>query len=247
MPRKRSHAGALSRPWALVLSCEHAGHAVPQAYRYLFAGHRSVLTTHRGYDIGITPLARQVAKALGVPLLACDTTRLLIEPNRSLHHRNLFSEFSRDLSTEDKTWLIEHLWRPHRDAVTESVAAGIRRRGQVLHVALHSFTPVLDGQVRTANLGLLYDPKRPAERRFALALQRVLQQTTALRVRRNYPYRGNADGLTTALRQVFEPDDYVGLEIEWNQALLTGCRPRPRRLAESLCAAMRRAAGSRFA
>jgi len=240
MPRKRSHADALSWQRAIVLSCEHAGHAVPTAYRHLFAGDRSVLTTHRGHDIGIAPLAHQVARALGVPLLACRTSRLLIEPNRSLHHRSLFSEFSRDLPAEDKTWLIERIWKPHRAAVTESVAEGIRRGGHVLHLSLHSFTPVLDGQVRTADIGLLYDPKRPLERHFALAMQSVLRETTGLHVRRNYPYRGDADGLTTSLRRVFEPHEYAGLEIELNQALLTRSPVPSRKLVDALCDAVLR-------
>ena len=48
----------------------------------------------------------------------------------------------------------------------------------------------------------------------------ALQQAMDRRVRRNYPYRGAADGLTTALRRLFKPKDYLGLEIEINQALL---------------------------
>jgi predicted N-formylglutamate amidohydrolase len=241
MPRKRSHADPLSRR-AIVLSCEHAGNAVPRAYRHLFAANRSVLTTHRGYDIGIVQVAWQMAAILGVPLLACRTSRLLIEPNRSLHHRELFSEFSRDLPAADKTRLIEYIWRPHRDAVTESVVRGIRRHGRVLHLALHSFTPVLEGRTRTADIGLLYDPKRLAETQFALALQQSLQETTGLRIRRNYPYRGAADGLTTALRRAFGPRNYVGLEIELNQDMLLPPRTRSRQLAEALCDAMRPAA-----
>lgn len=214
---------------------------MPRRYRHLFTSNRAILTTHRGYDIGIAPVARHAAEILGTPLLACWTSRLLIEPNRSLHHRNLFSEFSRDLAAVDKAALIERIWRPHRDAVTEAVATSIRRHGQVLHLALHSFTPVLDGQVRTADIGLLYDPKRNAERHFALNLQQALQETSALRIRRNYPYRGRADGLTTALRRIFDPDDYMGLEIELNQGLLTRSRARSKRLVESLCEALRRA------
>jgi len=240
MSRKRSHVDALNGRTAIILSCEHAGHVVPVAYRHLFARNRKVLTTHRGYDVGIAPLARQVARILGVPLLACQTSRLLIEPNRSLHHRDLFSEFSRNLPAADKVWLIEHLWMPHRDTVTESVAQAIGRHKRVLHLALHSFTPVLDGQTRTADIGLLYDPKRRPESDFARALQRVLQETTDLRVRRNYPYRGNADGLTTALRRLLDPDDYAGMEIEFNQRLLIGPRTRPGRLADMLCSAISR-------
>jgi len=229
----------LSRHGAIVLSCEHAGHAVPRAYRYLFAAEPSVLTTHRGYDIGIAPLARKVSEILDMPVLACRTSRLLIEPNRSLHHPKLFSEFSRDLSPADKSHLVGHIWRPHRDAVTAAVAGHIRHNRRVLHLALHSFAPVLEGTIRTADVGLLYDPQRPAEQSVAVALQEALRQGTPLRIRRNYPYCGRADGLTTALRRLFGADDYLGLEIEWNQGLLTAPQAHPRSLARTFCEAVR--------
>ncbi len=238
MSRKRSNADALSRCGAVVVSCEHAGHSVPAAYRHLFAANRSILKTHRGFDIGIAPVAFKTAEILGAPLFACRTSRLLIEPNRSLHHRGLFSEFSRNLPAKDKSWLIEHIWKHHRDAVTESVAQAIRRRGPVLHLSLHSFTAVLEGKVRTADIGLLYDPKRELEKRLALDLQRKLLETTALRIRRNYPYRGSTDGLTTALRRIFAPSDYLGLEIEFNQDLLTTPHKRLRNPAAILCDAV---------
>jgi hypothetical protein len=40
------------------------------------------------------------------------------------------------------------------------------------------------------------------------------------RVRRNYPYRGDADGLTTHLRERLPAREYVGVELEVNQALV---------------------------
>jgi hypothetical protein len=36
-------------------------------------------------------------------------------------------------------------------------------------------------------------------------------------VRRNYPYRGSADGLTTHLRRLHPDGRYAGVEIEVNQ------------------------------
>jgi predicted N-formylglutamate amidohydrolase len=214
---------------------------VPKAYRYLFAADPSVLTTHRGYDIGIAPVARQLAARLDVPLTVCRTSRLLIEPNRSLHHRSLFSPSSRDLPQAEKLWLIEHIWRPHRQAVAKSVASHIRAGRRVLHLALHSFTPILKGCVRTTDLGLLYDPQREAEKNVALSLQQILSQTTNLRIRRNYPYRGSADGLTTTLRRTFTPRDYLGLEIELNQAVLASGPSQGRKLAPVLANAIGRA------
>jgi hypothetical protein len=51
--------------------------------------------------------------------------------------------------------------------------------------------------------------------------ERILYELDpALRVRRNYPYRGQADGLPTWLRRKFPDRAYVGLEFELNQALV---------------------------
>ena len=41
-------------------------------------------------------------------------SRLLIEPNRSLHHPQLFSEFTRDLSEARKDEIIEEFYLPYR-------------------------------------------------------------------------------------------------------------------------------------
>jgi len=242
MPPRRSHADTVSVRRAIVLSCEHAGHTVPKAYRHLFQSDPAILTTHRGYDLGIAPVARRLAALLNVPLTACHTSRLLIETNRSLHHRDLFSRFSRSLPSDDKRWLIDRIWRPHREAVTQSIADQFRNTSRVLHLSLHSFTPVLDGCARNADIGLLYDPRRQAEKDVTLTLQQALHQTTSLRIRRNYPYRGCADGLTTALRRTFPARDYLGLEIEVNQALLTSGSVRNfgRILAEAIDQAWRR-------
>ena len=41
-----------------------------------------------------------------------------------------------------------------------------------------------------------------------------------LRVRRNYPYLGRADGLPTATRRRWPQDRYIGFELELNQKRL---------------------------
>jgi len=41
-----------------------------------------------------------------------------------------------------------------------------------------------------------------------------------LRVRRNYPYAGKGDGLTSHLRLHFPPRAYVGIELEVNQSIV---------------------------
>jgi predicted N-formylglutamate amidohydrolase len=103
---------------------------------------------------------------------------------------------------------------------------------------VHSFTPVLDGQIRDFELGLLYDPARSAEARFAAAFKGALQRDSpGIRVRRNAPYRGNADGLTTAMRKERSERKYLGIELELNQrAISTGAQRA--KLVEALSRAL---------
>lgn len=209
------------RDLGLVVSCEHAGNRVPVAYRALFRGHSSVLKSHRGWDPGALELARAVAVACHAPLLSNTTTRLLVECNRSIGHAQLFSEFTRDLDTAEHLRLLAVAYYPHRRAIDVAVRRSLRGHKRVVHVAMHTFTPVLNGKRRSADIGLLYDPKRPFEVEVANALAKGLRkEMPKLRIRRNYPYRGWTDGLTTTLRGRFSASRYAGIEIEVNQAML---------------------------
>lgn len=206
----------------LVLSCEHAGNTVPARYRSLFASHTEALESHRGWDPGALPLARALARAWKIPLLHTDITRLLVEPNRSPHHPSLFSEFSRVLSPDDQRRVIERYYTPHRSAVREAVAREVARGRRVVHVGVHTFTPILNGDVRRTDVGLLYDPKRSAERAFCTQWSNALRAADPeLRIRRNYPYHGASDGLTTWLRREFSARAYLGIELEVNQSVAT--------------------------
>lgn len=203
---------------SLVLTCEHASAAVPAAYRKRFAGHEAVLQSHRGWDPGTLPLGKRLAKHFQVPLFATQVTRLLIEVNRSLHHPQLFSEFSEPLPDAIKQELIAKYYLPHREAVEQQIRAQLRQSQTVLHVSLHSFTGQWHGVTRNADIGLLYDPGRARERSLCLNWQAALrQQLPDFVIRRNYPYLGKADGLTTSLRKKFPPSRYLGIEVEVNQ------------------------------
>lgn len=203
---------------AVVITCEHGGNRIPAAYRDLFRQAGAVLRGHRGYDAGALALARGFAEAMHAPLFASVTSRLLIDLNRSVGHPKLYSEFTRPLPPVLRRQIIERHYLPYRIGVETCVAHAVAQGRRVLHVSSHSFTPVLDHDERRADIGLLYDPSRAAERAFALRWQAVLDGTTGgCRTRLNYPYAGRADGLVTHLRKRFGPDDYLGIEIEVNQ------------------------------
>lgn len=128
-------------------------------------------------------------------------------------------------------------WRTAKDIVAGIIAQNDR----ALHLSVHSFTPILNGKVRNADIGLLYDPSRSAEKLFCRQWQKALAATQpTLRIRRNYPYRGNADALVTSLRQNFGENSYLGIEIEINQAIPLSGKNTWARLQQALIAALRK-------
>lgn len=203
--------------WQLVLSCEHATHHVPESFRGLFRGHAAVLRSHRGWDPGTLALGQALQQQFNAPLLVTTVSRLLVEVNRSEHHPRLFSEFTRDLPPPIQQQLLDDYYWPHRQAVEAAVRQRLVGKTRVLHLSLHSFVGNWDGVPRTADIGLLYDPRRGREQAFCRQWQARLQAALPdHRIRRNYPYLGRADGLTTALRRKLS-ERYLGIELEINQ------------------------------
>ncbi len=205
----------------LLVTCEHGGNRVPVRYRRLFATLKRVLDSHRGLDLGALTVARDLARAFHAPLVPATVTRLLVDLNRSVGHPQLFSEATRNLQAHERARILQTYYLPYRTKVEQTLESMISRGGSMIHISSHSFTPVLGDQVRSAEIGLLYDPSRKREAELAARWRRALVgMARTWRVRRNYPYRGYNDGLTSHLRRRFPARDYIGLEIEVNQALV---------------------------
>lgn len=221
----------------LVLTCEHADHRVPRRHAKLFAGAADVLASHQGWDPGAWRIARLLARRLARPLRVTRWSRLLVESNRSPTNPRIWSRFTRLLPRDERAQILDRYWRPHREEVEADVARAIARGERVLHVAVHSFTPVQGGEVRNADVGLLFDSRRPREREFARRWSALLgERASELRVRFNYPYRGATDGLATWLRKRHPAARYRGFELELNQAIAAA--PTWRRVGEALAASL---------
>lgn len=217
------------------MSCEHGGREVPPPYAPLFHGSEDILEGHRGYDRGSLELARHLSARLAGALFAAKTTRLLVDLNRSPRSPSLFSEFSRDLPPRRREEILRSIYRPYRVSVESEVQRRVSRGQTVLHIAVHSFAPSLRGEERRADVGLLYDPRRTRERAFVERWRRALRDRfPGLRVRRNYPYLGVADGLATHLRRTHPDSCYLGIELEVNQSFSLEGGVRWRHLQETL-------------
>ncbi|MEY4930344.1 MAG: hypothetical protein RI909_1068, partial [Bacteroidota bacterium] len=149
------------------------------------------------------------------PVYGCLTTRLLIETNRSMDSTQLFSEFTDSLSASEKEKLVQEIYKPYRDAVQHEIE---KSNNPVLHLSIHSFTPIWNGMERKTDIGILFDPSRNAESLWAEQLKKNLQDyLPTLQLHFNEPYQGTDDGFTTWLRERFADERYAGIEIEVNQ------------------------------
>lgn len=159
-----------------------------------------------------------MARALAAPLFVSTTSRLLIDLNRSIGHPRLYSEATRGAPPALRRKMLEKYYLSYRNQVETHIAEAIARGRRVIHISSHSFTPELDGTIRNADIGLLYDPARRGEMELCRCWQsRIKTLAPQLKVRRNYPYTGTSDGFTAYLRRRFPPDAYIGIELEINQ------------------------------
>ena len=213
----------------LILTCEHASNKLPTAFKKAVPA--EVLKTHRAYDIGAVQVFRKLVK-FAKPEFFCEGnfSRLFVDLNRTITNKSAFSNYYEALEARDKAAAeiakaqATAYWNEYRAAIEKFVDSALKPKTraaksepEIVHLGIHSFTPELNGKVRNADIGILYDPSRPQERAYANVIKAEIKRLyPAMKVRFNYPYKGSSDGLTTTLRKKFGPR-YAGLEIEINQ------------------------------
>lgn len=209
---------SLNKPYQIIVTCEHGGNRIPPEYTHLFRGKARLLESHKSFDYGAAELAEMLAGASGAWCRTSDISRLLIDLNRSPKHQRLFSRITGGIPPRDKLRILDRYYYPYRTSIEQHIARTLRQEKTPLHIAVHTFTPVFEGEKRRADIGLLYDPARTPEKEFCLRWQKAFGSVNPLLVvRRNYPYLGKTDGLVTYCRKKFPPGRYVGIELEVNQ------------------------------
>lgn len=213
----------------IVITCEHGGNEVPPRYADLFRGHERRLRTHQGFDPGALSTGHLLSRRFDAPFFYSTTTRLLVDLNRTARASTRFSNITRPLPEEERDRILREHYQSHWDRVWREVERGRKRAGLVIHIASHSFTPVWKGKMRHCDVGILFDPRRSPVAELARAWQLQLQrdQPDAI-VRRNYPYRGWTDAMTTEFSRRLPASEYIGIELEVNQGLLKSRQRWPR-------------------
>lgn len=219
----------------IIISCEHAGNRIPAKYSHLFLNEDVALNSHRGWDPGALRLATEIAHHLNTSLFSFKISRLLIEINRTIGHRSMFSEYSSELPETDKNQLLNSFYLPYRNSIEKKIKDLSSSGKMVIHIGVHTFTPVFKNTTRNCDIGLLYDPGRVFEKQYCNLLKKNLKpKLPHFKILSNQPYKGVDDGLTTYLRKQIGETQYLGIELEVNQRFLNRKNQFPRELRKIL-------------
>ncbi len=179
----------------VVLTCEHAGQAVPASLDNLGLPQEE-LDRHIGWDIGAYGVATRLSRLIDAPLVSQRYSRLVVDCNRPHGAPTHIPEVSdgtevpanRGLAAEERALRHAAIHAPLHDAIASLLDA---RPGAVL-VAIHSFTPQLrsDPAPRPWDVGFLWRQ----DGAFATRLLEAMGETGDLLLAHNEPYRIDDEG-----------------------------------------------------
>ena len=177
----------------ILLVCDHASNALPAAYGTLGMD-PEFLNRHIAYDIGAADVTRRISQELDAPAVLAGYSRLLIDCNRQPGHTTSIPEVSDGIDVprnaridvEEIERRQEAYFRPFH-ATVEAALQRFSERGVVpAYVAMHSFTPIMDGYERPWHVGILWNE----DTRLAQPLIDTLSGWPDVVVGENQPYSG---------------------------------------------------------
>jgi predicted N-formylglutamate amidohydrolase len=180
-------------PAAVLLLCDHAGRLVPPELEQLGISD-AALAQHIGWDIGAAEVTRELARLLGAPAILNHTSRLVIDPNRRPGSPTSIPEISdgcvvpgnQDLAPTAQVERVLRWFLPYHRTIARRIAA-FRRAGIVPAViAIHSFTPRMNGEDRPWQIGVLWR----GDRRLSTPVLAALEARGDLVIGDNQPYSG---------------------------------------------------------
>lgn len=180
-----------------LVTCDHASNRVPD---WIGGGDLGIgpadMARHIAYDVGAAGLAEKLAVALDGPAILSNFSRLVIDPNRGEDDPTLVMRLydgtiipaNRHIDPAGISERLDRLYRPYHDAYARLAA----RRPDTVIVAVHSFTPCLQGRSpRPWHVGILHSH---LDERLSRALIRQLAAEGDLCVGDNEPYHGHLPG-----------------------------------------------------
>ena len=182
------------RPGRWVVTCDHAANTIPPDLGGTLGLADTDMTRHIAYDVGAAGVTKALAQHLDSPAILSNFSRLVIDPNRGEDDPTLLMKLydgtiipaNRHATIADVEARLNAYHRPYHAAL-----AGLMERPDPVLLAVHSFTPRLNGRApRPWEIGILY----AHDARLARPLMDALRREGDLTVGDNEPYAGHLPG-----------------------------------------------------
>ena len=198
------------------LVCDHGGNIIPSNFDNLGLYKRD-LERHIAYDIGALGVATILSETFSAPLVWQNYSRLLIDCNRQLDHKNLIPGVSdnttipsnESLSEKDRADRISKIFMPYHRKIEELLNCRESQNKKTIFVSMHSFTPVMGGYKRPWHIGIL----SAGDRSFSDAVKKYLDKNTEYFIGDNEPYEIDGKDFTVPQHAVKRRLPSVLIEI----------------------------------
>lgn len=200
----------------LLLVCDHASREIPTCLGDLGLD-PIARRCHLAWDIGAGGLTRALAERLQVTAVFAGYSRLVMDCNRQLTDPSAYLEFgdgvaivgNAGISAAERAARAEALYWPYHHAIDAEIERLTQAALMPAMIAIHSFTPVMDGVSRPWQMGVLWD----TDNRISSVLISRLRQA-GYDVGDNQPYSGRApQDFTIDYHAEGRGLPHVGLEV----------------------------------
>lgn len=164
---RKSAANVISQSqpaYPALFVCDHASNEIPDEMNGLGLSDE-LLATHIAWDIGAARVLRCLVELLTVPAVLGTCSRLVVDCNRRLDDVTAFPEFSdgiavpgnANLTAAEREARAEQVYWPYHHEVRDQLRALEQYVAAPALIAIHSFTPAMNGSMRPWQIGALWD------------------------------------------------------------------------------------------
>ena len=176
----------------VLLLCDHASNIIPQKLGTLGLT-KEILNQHIALDIGTDIIGPYLSNALKAPIVMAGFSRLVVdlnrEPNQSFSipkvSDNIQIPANCNLSETQKKTRITEIYTPYHQCIANCLDRIKTHTSTPLIVSIHSFTPVIDGEQRDTEIGILWDKNETISKKM---IDHLSQNNPGLIIGNNAPY-----------------------------------------------------------
>jgi len=203
----------------VLLVCDHASNRFPRSLGTMGLDYLNRVS-HIALDIGANAVAETLADNLGATAVLCQYSRLIVDCNRELIDDSAFLECSagvdvpgnNNLQESEKEIRASEIYWPYHNAIKDQIVRLKRLGIDPVVISIHSFTPVINGNDREWEIGVLWDKDPVTAEIFLTRLAKA-----GYLVGDNKPYSGkDPEDFTIDYHAESIGLPHVGIEISQN-------------------------------